>query len=65
MLRVQARLELARVHLALADLAGARTLMRAIEDLLWRRPGLGTPVGRFLHPIGAMKSATAGSGLVP
>jgi LuxR family maltose regulon positive regulatory protein len=43
---VQARNELARVHLALADLAGARTLMREIEELLRRRPGLGTLVGQ-------------------
>ena len=42
---VQARLELARVHLALADPAGARTLMREVDDLLRRRPGLGTLVG--------------------
>ena len=42
---VQARIELARVHLALADLAGARTLMREVDDLLQRRPGLGTLVG--------------------
>ena len=39
---VQARIELARVHLALADLPGARTLMREVDDLLRRRPGLGT-----------------------
>jgi LuxR family maltose regulon positive regulatory protein len=39
---VQARIELARVHLALADLAGARTLMREVDELLRRRPGLGT-----------------------
>ena len=39
---VQARIELARVHLALADTAGARTLLREIDDLLKRRPGLGT-----------------------
>jgi LuxR family maltose regulon positive regulatory protein len=39
---VQARIELTRVHLALADLAGARTLMREVADLLRRRPGLGT-----------------------
>jgi len=38
---VQARIELARVHLALADLAGARTLMREVDELLRRRPGLG------------------------
>ena len=44
-LAVQARIELARVHLALADLPGARTLMREVDDLLKRRPGLGTLVG--------------------
>ena len=42
---VQVRIELARVHLALADLAGARTLMQEIDDVLRRRPGLGTLVG--------------------
>ena len=42
---VQARIELTRVHLAVADLAGARTLMREIDELLRRRPGLGTLVG--------------------
>jgi LuxR family maltose regulon positive regulatory protein len=44
-LAVQARIELTRVHLALADTAGARTLMREVEGLLKRRPGLGTLVG--------------------
>jgi LuxR family transcriptional regulator, maltose regulon positive regulatory protein len=44
-LAVQARIELARVHLALADLEGARTLMREIDDMLRRRPGLGTLAG--------------------
>ena len=44
-LAVQARIELTRVHLALADLAGARTLMREVDELLQRRPGLGTLVG--------------------
>ena len=43
---VQARIELARVHLALTDLAGARTLMREIDELLRRRPGLGILVGQ-------------------
>ena len=42
---VQARLELARVRLALGDLAAARTLIREIDDVLKRRPGLGTLVG--------------------
>ncbi len=44
-LAVQARIELTHVHLALADLAGARTLMEEIDELLKRRPGLGTLVG--------------------
>jgi LuxR family maltose regulon positive regulatory protein len=44
-LAVQARIELIRVDLALGDLAGARTLMREVDDLLRRRPGLGTLVG--------------------
>jgi LuxR family transcriptional regulator, maltose regulon positive regulatory protein len=43
---VQARIELIRVHLALADLAGARTLMREVDELLRRRPGLGTLPGQ-------------------
>jgi LuxR family maltose regulon positive regulatory protein len=38
---VQARTELIRVHLAVADLAGARTLTREVDELLRRRPGLG------------------------
>jgi LuxR family transcriptional regulator, maltose regulon positive regulatory protein len=42
---VQARIELIRVHLALADLAGARTLMREVDELLKRRPGLGNLAG--------------------
>jgi LuxR family maltose regulon positive regulatory protein len=44
-LAVQTRIELARVHLVLADQAGARTLMREVDDLLRRRPGLGTLAG--------------------
>jgi len=41
-LAAQARIELARAHLALADVAGARTLMREVDALLRRRPTLGT-----------------------
>jgi LuxR family maltose regulon positive regulatory protein len=41
---VQARIELARAHLALGDTAGARTLLREIDDLLRRCPHLGTLV---------------------
>ncbi len=43
-LAVQARIELTRVHLVLADIAGARTLMQEIDELLRRRPGLGNLV---------------------
>ena len=42
---VQARIELIRVHLALADLAAARTLMREVDELLGRRPDLGNLAG--------------------
>jgi LuxR family transcriptional regulator, maltose regulon positive regulatory protein len=45
-LAVQARIELIRVHLALGDPAGARTLMREVDELLRRRPGLGTLTGQ-------------------
>jgi LuxR family transcriptional regulator, maltose regulon positive regulatory protein len=44
-LAVQTRIELIRVHLALADVAGARTLMREIDEILKRRPDLGVLVG--------------------
>jgi LuxR family maltose regulon positive regulatory protein len=42
---VQARIELIRVHLALGDLAGARTLMQEVNELLGHRPDLGNLVG--------------------
>ena len=63
-LAVQARIELARVHLALADLAGARTLMREIDELLRRRPDLGTLVGEA-EALRARLSAGARSRLSP
>jgi LuxR family transcriptional regulator, maltose regulon positive regulatory protein len=44
-LAVQVRIELIRVHLALADPAGARTLMQEVNELLRRRPDLGALVG--------------------
>ncbi len=40
-LAIQARLELARAHLTLADPAAARLLLREVSDLLRRRPALG------------------------
>jgi LuxR family maltose regulon positive regulatory protein len=39
---LQTRLELARTYLALADQAGARTMLREVDSLLRRCPGLGT-----------------------
>ena len=39
---VQARLELARAYLALADGPGAGTMLREIEQVMHRRPDLGT-----------------------
>jgi LuxR family transcriptional regulator, maltose regulon positive regulatory protein len=45
-LAVQARIELARACIVLTDLAAARTLMRETDELLRRRPGLGTLAGR-------------------
>jgi LuxR family transcriptional regulator, maltose regulon positive regulatory protein len=58
---VQARIELARAHLALADLAGARTLMREVDDLLRRRPGLGTLVAEATT-LRAQLASRRGSG---
>ena len=48
-LAVQARIQLIHVHLAFADVAGARTLLREIEEILKRRPGLGTLVDEALE----------------
>jgi LuxR family maltose regulon positive regulatory protein len=48
-LAVQARIQLIHVHLAFADIAGARTLLREIEEILKRRPGLGTLVVEALE----------------
>jgi LuxR family maltose regulon positive regulatory protein len=44
-LAVQARIELTRACIAFTDIPGARTLMKEIDELLRRRPGLGTLVG--------------------
>ena len=38
---VQTRIELIRAHIALADISGARTLMREVDEVLQLRPGLG------------------------
>ena len=65
---VQARIELIRVHLALADLAAARTLMREVDELLRRRPSLGNLAGearalRARLPKGRGSSAPGASAL--
>ena len=52
---VQTRIELIRVYLGLADLAGARTLMREVDELLKRRPSMGTLVGE----AGALRAQLA------
>jgi len=41
-LAVQTLLAMTRVHMALADAAGARTLVREVDQVLRRRPELGT-----------------------
>jgi LuxR family transcriptional regulator, maltose regulon positive regulatory protein len=61
-LAVQARIELARVDLALADQAGARTLMREVDDVLKRRPGLGTLAGEA-QALRAQLAGERGSGV--
>jgi LuxR family transcriptional regulator, maltose regulon positive regulatory protein len=60
-LAVQARIELIRVHLAQADLAGARTVMREVDELLRRRPDLGTLVGEA-EALRAQLSGQEGAG---
>jgi LuxR family maltose regulon positive regulatory protein len=39
---VQTRLELARVHVGLSDVPGARTLLAEVDEILIHRPDLGT-----------------------
>jgi LuxR family maltose regulon positive regulatory protein len=38
---VQTRLELVRAYIALTDVAGARSVLREVDDLLRRQPDLG------------------------
>jgi len=53
---VQARIELIGVHLTLGDLAGARTLMQEVNELLRHRPGL----GRLIDEAQALRGRLAG-----
>jgi LuxR family maltose regulon positive regulatory protein len=59
---VQARMQLIQVRVALADLAGARTLMTEIDEVLQRRPGLGTLAGEA-KTLRAWLSAQRGYGV--
>jgi len=60
-LSIQFRIELIRVHLGLSDLAGARTLMREVDELLRRRPSMGILVGEA-KALRARLSRQRGSG---
>ena len=65
---VQARIELTRAHLALGDTAGARTLLREIDDLLRRCPQLGTLVAEaeeLRARIGAERGPPRSRSLLP
>jgi LuxR family maltose regulon positive regulatory protein len=62
-LAVQTRLELARSFVALRDLGSARTLLREIDDVLDRRPGLGVLIHQtesLRDAIDAAPTATSG-----
>jgi LuxR family transcriptional regulator, maltose regulon positive regulatory protein len=60
-LAIQFRIELIRVHLALSDLAGARTLMREVDELLEQRPRMGILVAEA-EALRARLSRERGSG---
>jgi LuxR family maltose regulon positive regulatory protein len=53
---VQTRLELARAHLNLADVDGARTLLREADDVIQHRPALGTLTQQTTDLRGQMRN---------
>jgi LuxR family maltose regulon positive regulatory protein len=58
----QTLLELARVHLGLTDVAGARILLREIRDILRQRPRLGrlpTQADRLRSQLDVLRETTA------
>src|SRR5215467_8320056 len=59
------RLQLARVYLALADMATARQLLREIDDILRHRPALGTLTGEVEEFRGLISGATGRPPLTP
>ncbi len=66
-LAVRLRLQLARVFLAIADLGPVHQLLREIDDIVTRRPDLGTLVDEVRDFRGALASTTAAdsAGSVP
>ena len=58
---VRLRLQLARVYLALADLATARQLLREIDDILRHRPELGILIGEVEEFRCVLTSSAAGA----
>jgi len=57
---VRPRLQMARVYLALADMATARQLLREIDDILRHRPALGTLTGE-VEQFRGLTSGAAGA----
>ncbi len=55
---VQARLELAKAHLDLSDVHGAATLLHETDDILHRRPRLGTLVADAEEVRGRLSTAS-------
>jgi LuxR family maltose regulon positive regulatory protein len=56
---VQTRLELARVHVGLSDIGGARTLLAEVDEILAHRPDLGvltTQAAELRTHIGSVRS---------
>jgi len=64
---VRLRLQLARVYLALAEPATARQLLREIDDIVSRRPALGTLIDEVMdfRDVLASRAAPKATGAVP
>jgi LuxR family maltose regulon positive regulatory protein len=64
---VRLRLQLARVYLALAERATARQLLREIDDIVSRRPALGTLIDEVTHfrDVMASHAAPKATGTLP
>ena len=62
---VHLRLELAKVLLALADPAGARTMLREIDEILRHRPDLGHPRPAGQHLRDQLATMPAGRRVRP